>query len=182
MFVVRADARFAGDTQRTCRVVDNPSRMDPQQRAALLGLLAGVAHTVVRVFVSQTVTAGPGGPSTALLAVSLVTTALSLAVIPGIPLYGAWTMDADAAPSRTRTRLAAVVGVATGVGVAASYPVLTAVTVGARFEEALLIRLVGPYLVNAVGPAVHSGVAALAGFLLAARGTDSGTTHPERKA
>jgi len=137
---------------------------DPE-RAALLGLLTGVAHTLVRLFVVESLSGSFTTAQPLFVLQTLASTLVSLAVVPGLPLYGAWQMDASASP----TRLAAVVGGCAGVGVVVSYPLLTATTVGAPLGEALGIRLVGPYLVNAVSPAVYAGVGALAGFLLAGR-------------
>ncbi|GAA0275391.1 hypothetical protein [Halobacterium noricense] len=139
--------------------------MNTQQRAAALGLLVGLAHTAMRLFVLESVTVGFTTATVQLILQSLVSTLLSLAVIPGLALYGAWQMDSHESP----IRLATLVGAGAGVAVVVSYPLLTAASVGAPFAEALGIRLFGPYLVNAVSPAVYSGVAALAGFLLAQR-------------
>jgi len=139
--------------------------VNDHQRAALLGLLAGVAHTLVRLFVAAPLAGGFTTATPLLLARSLASTLVSLAAIPGLVLYGAWQMDGTAAA----TPLAGVVGVCTGLGVLVSYPLITATSVGAPFAEALAIRLVGPYLVNSVSPAAYGAVAALAGFLLAGR-------------
>lgn len=139
--------------------------MSTQQRAAALGLAAGLVHTLVVLFALESLTGGFTASTGRLFLQSLASTLVSLVVIPGVPLYGAWRMGARDSP----TRLAALVGVGAGVAVVVSYPVLTAASVGAPFGEALGIRLVGPYLVNGVSPAVYSGVAALAGFLLGQR-------------
>jgi uncharacterized membrane protein YqjE len=141
--------------------------MNAQQRAALLGLAVGLAHTVVRLFVVETGSTAINTPLADLLLGTLVSTLVLLAVVPGIPLYVAWRADSPQASSPLR--LAAVVGLGTGVAVVLSYPILTATRVGAPFDVALQMRLVGPYAVNALSPAVYSGVAALAGFLLADR-------------
>ncbi|MCG1003297.1 MULTISPECIES: hypothetical protein [Halobacterium] len=139
--------------------------MNTQQRAAALGLLVGLAHTAMRLFVLESLTGGFTTATTQLVLQSLVSTLLSLAVIPGLPLYGAWRMGARDSP----TRLAAFVGLGAGAAVVVSYPLLTAITVGAPFAEALGIRFIGPYLVNGLSPAAYSGVGALAGFLIAER-------------
>ncbi|CQH57064.1 uncharacterized protein HHUB_2475 [Halobacterium hubeiense] len=139
--------------------------MNTQQRAAALGLVAGVVHTLVVLVALESLTGGFTTSTGRLFLQSLASTLVSLAVIPGVPLYGAWRMRVRESP----TRHAALVGVGAGVAVAVSYPLVTAASVGAPFGEALGIRLVGPYLVNGLSPAVYSGVAALAGFLLAGR-------------
>lgn len=139
--------------------------MNDAERAALLGLLTGFANTLVRLFVAESLSGSFATAPPLFVLQALASTLVSLAVIPGLPLYGAWQMDATESP----VRLAVVVGVCAGLGAVVSYPLLTALSVGAPFAEALGIRLVGPYLVNAVSPATYSGVAALAGFLLAGR-------------
>ncbi len=139
--------------------------MNTQQRGAALGLVVGLVHTLVVLFALESLSGGFTTSTARLVLQSLASTLLSRAVIPGLPLYGAWRMGIDESP----TRHAALVGAGAGVAVVVSYPVLTAVSVGAPFGEALGIRLVGPYLVNGISPAVYSGVAALAGFLLAGR-------------
>lgn len=141
--------------------------MNAKQRAALLGLAVGLLHTVVRLFAVETGSTGINASLAEVLLYTLVSTLVLLAVVPGIPLYVAWRADFPQASSPLR--LAAIVGFGTGVAVALSYPLLTATRVGAPFDVALQIRLVGPYAVNALSPAVHSGVGALAGFLLADR-------------
>ncbi|MCD2203451.1 hypothetical protein [Halobacterium sp. KA-6] len=139
--------------------------MNTQQRAAALGLAAGLVHTLVVLFALESLTGGFTTSTARLLLQSLASTLVSLVVIPGLPLYGAWRMDVHESP----IRLAALVGAGAGVAVVVSYPVLTAVSVGAPFGEALGIRLVGPYLVNGISPAVYSGLGSLAGFLLGQR-------------
>jgi hypothetical protein len=140
--------------------------MNDRQRSALLGLLVGVTHTFVRLFAPTSGATAIDANLTLVLVESLVTTGLLLAVVPGLPMYGAHRLTTSRSDP---VRLAAVVAVGTGVGVLLTYPLLTAANAGAPFLEALRIRFVGPYLVNALSPAVYSGVAALAGFLLAAR-------------
>jgi hypothetical protein len=153
------------EAQRTCHRSENQPVVNTQQRAAALGLAAGLVHTLVVLFALESLTGGFPTSTARLLLQSLASTLVSLVVIPGLPLYGAWRMDVHESP----TRLAAFVGAGAGVAVVVSYPVLTAVSVGAPFGEALGIRLVGPYLVNGISPAVYSGLGALAGFLLGQR-------------
>ena len=144
--------------------------MNAKQRAALLGLLAGAAHTVLRLFVIDSASSALGASLTQLVLLTFVTTLLTLAVIPGVPLYGALKMHVPSATSK-ETSLAAVVAAGTAVAVFVSYPFLSAGAAGASFTESLDPRFVGPYLVNALSPAAYSGVGALAGFLLAEQST-----------
>lgn len=143
--------------------------MQTWKRAALLGVLVGLVHTAVRLLIIDSVTASPPGSRDTLVLQSLAVTVVSLAVVPGLPLYGGWRVDGDEALSDTK--LAAVVAVGTGVAVVVSYPAVTTVSVGAPLSETLQGWLVETYVVNAVGPSVHAGVGALAGLLLAARNT-----------
>jgi len=139
--------------------------VNPKQRAAALGLGVGLAHTLVVLFVVESVTGGFPTATADIVLGTLVSNVVSLAVVPGLPLYAAWQTDAGGEPPPC----AALGGVGAGVAVAVSYPLVTAASVGAPFAEALGVRLVGPYLVNALSPAAYSAVAALAGFLLAGR-------------
>ena len=139
--------------------------MESWKRAALLGLLVGLVHTAVRLLVIDSVTANPPSSRDTLVLQSLAATVVSLAVVPGLALYGGWRVDTDGAPSLPM--LAAVVAAGTGVAVVVSHPVVTTVSVGAPLSETLQGWLVGTYFVNAVGPSVNAGVGALAGLLLA---------------
>lgn len=153
------------EAQRTCRRPENRRVVNSQQRAVALGAVVGVVHTLVVLLALESLTGGFTTATAQLVLQSLASTLVSLAVIPGLPLYGAWRLGDSDSP----VRHAALVGVGAGVAVVVSYPVVTAVSVGAPFAEALGIRLVGPYLVNGVSPAAYTGVGALAGFLLAGR-------------
>jgi len=144
--------------------------MDARRRAALLGLVVGFSHTVLRLFVLDSTSTALGASLTELLLQTLVATLLGLGVLLGLPLYGALRMGVPGTTSRG-TALAVVVGVGTGVAVFATYPLLSAQAAGASFGEALQVRFSGAYLVNAVSPAAYSGVSALAGFLLAEQNT-----------
>ncbi|WP_336038223.1 hypothetical protein [Halobacterium yunchengense] len=139
--------------------------MDDTGRAALLGLGVGFAHTVVRLFAVDAGTSVPPDGVVSIAVQSLVATGLLLAVVPGAALYGAAQFGA---PVEDAVRLAAAVAVGTGVAVVASYPVLSPASQGVAVSDAFRLRLFVAFAVNAVGPAVHSGVGALAGFLLAA--------------
>lgn len=141
--------------------------METWKRAALLGLLVGLAHTALRLLVIDSLTGSPPGSRDALILQSLAVTLVSLAVVPGLALYGGWRVDVDGALSLPA--LAAVVAAGTGVAVIASYPSITTVSVGAPLSETLQGWLIGTYVVNAVGPSVNAGVGALAGLLLAER-------------
>ncbi|WP_232701911.1 hypothetical protein [Halobacterium wangiae] len=143
--------------------------MNVRQRVLLLGLLVGSAHTVVRVFVFQSASTAIGASLTDLLFGTLATTLVTLAVLLGLPLYGALRLDVPTAAPRPS--LAAVVAVGTGLAIFVTYPVASAQAAGAPLDEVLQTQFAGVYLVNAVSPAAYSGVSALAGFLLVEQNT-----------
>ena len=140
--------------------------MDDTPLAALLGLGVGLTQTVVRLFVVEGVNTTPFDNVLEVALQSLVLTSLLLAIVPGAAVYGAMRFDA---PVDRPVRLAAAVAVGTGAAVALSYPVLSPISQGVPFLEVADPELFVALSVNAVSPAVHSGVGALAGFLLAER-------------
>lgn len=144
--------------------------MNSRKRGALLGLVAGVAYTAVRLFFPRSGVITVGGPDLdRLVFETFVNAVVLLAVIPGFVLYAAremdWATRADA------TTLAVLVGVGTLVGVAVSTPVLTAIEENVALHVPLETRFLATYVVNGVGPSVHAAVGALAGMLLAERNT-----------
>ena len=152
--------------------------MDARHRAVSLGVLAGVSDALVRVFVGAPAPFASATGVERVMLVALSATSLGLVASVGIPLYGAWQTGPG---TETPTRLASMLGVAAGATTAATTLLVTASYVGAPFPEALRLRLVGPYLVTALATAVSAGVAALAGYLLAAR-DQSLAGGPERNA
>jgi len=140
--------------------------MDDTPLAALLGIVVGLTQTVVRLFVVESVNTTPFDNVFEVALQSLLLTSLLLAIVPGAAVYGATRFDA---PVDRPVRLAAAVAAGTGVAVALSYPVLSPISQGVPFLEVAELDTFVALSVNAVSPAVHSGVGALAGFLLGAR-------------
>jgi hypothetical protein len=93
---------------------------------------------------------------------SLVATVLLLAVIPGGPLYAGKELDWSGLPV---VRVAALVGVGTGVAVVVTDPAFSAMHAGAPISELLQTRYLGMWLLNGISPAVYAAVGALAGVL-----------------
>lgn len=140
--------------------------MESRGRAVALGVLAGVGDALVRLYVgSPAPVSSPPGVER-VVAITLFATVLALAATVGLPLVGAyWTRPRPESP----VRLAATLGGAAGLAAAVVYLLVTARYVGALYLEAVRIRLVGPYLVDALATAVYAGLAGLAGFALASR-------------
>jgi hypothetical protein len=137
-------------------------------RTALVGLFAGVGYSLARgAFAHSGPVVGFGGGFDRLVLQTFLQAALLLAFVPGSVLVASTTLDPPTDTAVARATLAA--GVGTLVAVTLADPTLTVVRDGVDAATAFQPRLLASYLVNGVGPGVHSAVAALAGTLVADR-------------
>jgi hypothetical protein len=132
----------------------------PSNRALAVGLAVGALQQLFGTYVVQDLASTTS--RNGMILDSLVATLLLLAVIPGLALYAGTELDWAALPV---TRLAALVGLGTGVAVAVTDPAFSAMHAGVPMSELYQTRYLGMWLVNGISPGVYAAVGVLAGEL-----------------
>lgn len=142
------------------RTVSKAASVTSSNRALAVGLGIGALQQFVQSYVVQDLASA--GSMNGMVLDTLIATLLFLAVIPGAALYAGLELDWPELPP---VRLAVLIGVGTGIAVAVTNPVFSALSVGVPVGELLRTRYLAMWLVNGISPAVYAGVAALAGVL-----------------